>query len=153
MHCVAVSSGFLLSSFCALCLVWLVSLDCLIGVFVVIVLCLVSSVAGVSGLPHLDYFFVVLCFVSSVAGVSGLPNRFFIVGLCRVPNVTSVSGVFILSAFKPKIAAILLTYFTYCDGKIHLNMVCKCGLHDFIYGRVALGWMNIFVVERYMGLG
>jgi hypothetical protein len=26
-------------------------------------------------------------------------------------------------------------------------------LHDFIYGRVALGWMNIFVVERYMGLG
>ena len=124
------SSGFILSSFCALCLVLLVSLDCLIGGFV-----------------------VVLCLVSSVAGVSGLPNRFFIVGLCRVPNVTSVSGVFILSAFKPKIAAILLTYFTYCDGKIHLNMVCKCGLHDFIYGRVALGWMNIFVVERYMGLG
>ena len=111
-----------------------------------------SSVVGVSGLPHRG-----VCrrsvLVSSVAGVSGLPNRFFIVGLCRVPNVTSVSGVFILSAFKPKIAAILLTYFTYCDGKIHLNMVCKCGLHDFIYGRVALGWMNIFVVERYMGLG
>ena len=71
------SSGFLLSSFCALCLVWLVSLDCLIGVFVVIVLCLVSSVAGVSGLPHLDYFVIVLCLVSSVAGVSRLPHRGF----------------------------------------------------------------------------
>jgi hypothetical protein len=32
VNCVAVSSGFLLSSFCALCLVLLVSLDCLIWI-------------------------------------------------------------------------------------------------------------------------
>jgi len=48
--------GFILSSFCALCLVLLVSLDCLIRFFFVVVMCLVSSVAGVFGLPHQVFF-------------------------------------------------------------------------------------------------